>query len=231
VATRSVRRHPRAALGALIGACAVAGAVVLAVSLSSGGSAGNPALRYASSAGDPAFVHTPLDPRSFMALMVPHHEFAIKMAQLALRRVPRNLQVKEVATDIVVGQRWEVGLMRGWEHRWYGETTSPRLDLTRADLAAMGMGADLAVLARARPFAPAFYTDMIPHHEAAIVMSHRVLLSHPPVPLAALARSIIYGQSREIARMRRYRAIDLGRVHARGPRSSAEAATGAVALP
>jgi uncharacterized protein (DUF305 family) len=168
-----------------------------------------------------------LSERAFLDLMIPHHEMALRMARIAMRH-RGDLALVEVARDIIAEQTWEIRLMTRWRKQWFGATGSATL-VTPADAGMMGMGADMSALQRARPFAPTFYVDMIPHHAGAIVMAQRLLLGHPRPALARLARTIIDGQSRDIAKMERYRQIALGRVSAQtGP---TRAPTGGPALP
>jgi uncharacterized protein (DUF305 family) len=179
-------------LSALVVACLVAGGAALAVSVT----------RESEASSNHHGGAAALDARAFIEMMVPHHQMALDMARIAKGR-SRELPVVEVANDILAQQRWEIRLMRRWYERWY--KTQPREPhLSAADMAAMGMGADMERLGRARPFAPAFYEAMIPHHAGGIVMAQRVLLGDPPAPLARLARAIIAGQSQEIGKMQRY---------------------------
>jgi uncharacterized protein (DUF305 family) len=123
----------------------------------------------------------------------------------------KDLAVVEVARDILSEQRYEIRLMERWRRQWFGSNASVT-PMTADEQGAMGMGADMSALAKAKPVAPTFYVDMIPHHAGAIVMAQRVLLGHPRPQLAQLARAIIDGQSREIGKMENYRQIALGRV-------------------
>lgn len=47
----------------------------------------------------------------FVAMMVPHHQGAIEMAQAVLRH-GRNLQIKRLAQEIIVTQQQEIAAMR-----------------------------------------------------------------------------------------------------------------------
>jgi uncharacterized protein (DUF305 family) len=49
--------------------------------------------------------------RDFVAMMVPHHEGAIAMAQSELR-YGKNEQLRRMAQEIVVTQRQEIAAMR-----------------------------------------------------------------------------------------------------------------------
>ena len=49
--------------------------------------------------------------RDFVAMMVPHHEGAIAMAQAQLRH-GRNEQLRRLAQEIIVSQSHEIAMMR-----------------------------------------------------------------------------------------------------------------------
>ncbi len=52
--------------------------------------------------------------------MIPHHESAIEMAEVALES-SGNEEVRTLAQDIVDAQRREIEQMKGWRERWYPE--------------------------------------------------------------------------------------------------------------
>jgi uncharacterized protein (DUF305 family) len=195
-ASRSRRRLTAAALVV----CLVAGAGVLL------------AMRPWDSAHGPAHegqgVHEglagtgPLDPRTFLDAMIPHHRMAVEMARIAMRRTD-DAAVRDVAVDVIANQRWEIRMMERWRRDWFG-ATAPAPELDAAHLAHLGMDHDMDAVARARPFPPAFYRAMIPHHRGAIVMARRLLAGDPRPELATLARSIATGQEIEIDRMNRF---------------------------
>lgn len=202
-------------------ACALAVSVALGLAL--GGSGGPTPSPAAASSGSehahPIFggQDTPLDERTFIEAMIPHHALAIAMAQGALATT-RDPRVTDVARDIAVEQPYEIDVMRDWRKEWLGvEEDAPASPLSPEMLHAMGMDVDLDALARSRPYGPAFYTAMIPHHQAAVAMARRLLLSDPHPRMRRLAEAMIRGQSEEIVRMRRYRAVALGDEQAARP--------------
>jgi uncharacterized protein (DUF305 family) len=54
----------------------------------------------------------------FMAMMIPHHQGAIDMANLALDRAAHS-ELKELATTVIESQRSEIDQMNGWLASWY----------------------------------------------------------------------------------------------------------------
>jgi uncharacterized protein (DUF305 family) len=138
--------------------------------------------------------------RAFAADMVPHHESAIAMAEIALER-GRSSFVRTLARDIVATQTAEISTLRTEDE---GLATA---GITRGSLGVaahmMGMDGDTAALKTASPFDAAFLAMMIPHHEGAVEMARAELKKGEDPQLKQLARDIITAQQREIASMRR----------------------------
>lgn len=57
--------------------------------------------------------------RAFLDMMIPHHEGAIRMAQVQLER-GRNRTVKRLAETIVDAQTAEIATMHQWRIQWFG---------------------------------------------------------------------------------------------------------------
>jgi uncharacterized protein (DUF305 family) len=55
----------------------------------------------------------------FMSLMIPHHQGAIDMANLAPERASHQ-ELKDLASSIIQSQTAEIGQMNGWLAAWYG---------------------------------------------------------------------------------------------------------------
>jgi uncharacterized protein (DUF305 family) len=58
--------------------------------------------------------------KAFIDAMIPHHESAIAMAEIALRE-SENEEIRTLAQDIVDAQRREIEQMNTWRERWYPE--------------------------------------------------------------------------------------------------------------
>jgi uncharacterized protein (DUF305 family) len=58
--------------------------------------------------------------RAFIDAMVPHHQGAVDMAQVALEQT-ENPEIKELAGNIVSAQQREIEQMRQWRQAWYPE--------------------------------------------------------------------------------------------------------------
>ena len=142
---------------------------------------------------------------AFIAGMVPHHQAAVQMAEVALDRSKRP-EIRRLARGIVASQTDEMSVLREIHLRLYGMS----LSAMKRDADAMpGMSADMG---RAPPdlegapvFDRAFLDAMVPHHRAAIRMARRELAKGRDEQLRQVARSIITVQAREIAEMQRWR--------------------------
>lgn len=57
--------------------------------------------------------------RRFIVMMIPHHQEAVAMAELALSRA-QHPEIKKLATAIKESQTREINQMQTWYKRWYG---------------------------------------------------------------------------------------------------------------
>jgi len=57
--------------------------------------------------------------REFIDMMVPHHQGAIRMARVELKR-GKDSQLREIARAIVKAQAKEISQMNKWRTAWYG---------------------------------------------------------------------------------------------------------------
>jgi uncharacterized protein (DUF305 family) len=58
--------------------------------------------------------------RAFIDAMIPHHQSAIEMAQVA-REKSGNSRIRELAENIVSAQQREIAQMKQWRKEWYPE--------------------------------------------------------------------------------------------------------------
>jgi uncharacterized protein (DUF305 family) len=137
--------------------------------------------------------------RAFVAAMVPHHESAVQMAEIAQRRGESDF-VKKLADDIVRTQTAEISTKRREDE------ALENAGVERGDLGVpeheMGMEDDPAMLEDAKPFDEAFLQMMIPHHEGAVTMAEVERDKGGDPELKTLAEDIIEAQEREIEEMR-----------------------------
>jgi uncharacterized protein (DUF305 family) len=151
------------------------------------------------SMGDRGMV---LDEAAFIAMMIPHHEMALDMAEAAIEN-GEDPEVRRLARAVVDEQRREIAQMRSWYLEWYGQAP-PVMPMSGA-MAMMGMAMDHTTIATADDPDREFLRLMIPHHAGAILMADMLLAGEPRDELAQLAREIIAAQSREIGDMQEAR--------------------------
>ncbi len=152
--------------------------------------------------------------RAFLSAMVPHHESAIEMANVARERGESPF-VKKLAGDIVRDQRSEIATMRRIHERLLGQPLRPDpgahaklgLSAQQAGMDHMGAGAELA---KARPFDRAFVDEMVPHHIGAVRMARRIAKRTRDPELRRLAQQIAAAQIKEVAAMNDFRRREYG---------------------
>ncbi len=196
---------------------AVAAAITLAACSSSGSSPAHSSMSSGMSmsgmasgsntvqAGAPASgPHNAADV-AFATDMISHHAQALEMARMALSKAV-SLKVKQLAQMIENEQTPEITTMSGWLKAWnepvpststggmnMGGTTMPGM-MSNADMSKLGSATGAA-------FDKLFLTQMITHHTGALSMANTELSAGQNSDAKTLARSIIAGQSKEIATM------------------------------
>jgi uncharacterized protein (DUF305 family) len=144
--------------------------------------------------------------RHFIEMMIPHHQGAIDMANLALSRA-KHAEIKRLAETIKRDQTREIQQMRTWYKQWYG-TEVPATSMGGMGMMGMSrhrdMMGDLTALRNASDFDAEFIRQMIPHHEMALRMSRMVINHGNRRELRNLADSIIRSQTSEINQMQQW---------------------------
>lgn len=159
---------------------------------------------------------------AFVAEMVPHHESAIEMAEIAQERA-EHPEVKQLADDIVASQSQEIETLNQISERIGDEEAGASLGMSSEE---MGMHSDPAELETAKPFDQAFIDMMIPHHQGAIMMAHEELANGSDEEAKAIAEDIIAAQSSEIEQMNEWRTRWYGEPSPAGGVPEAPAASG-----
>ncbi|MDO9097619.1 MAG: DUF305 domain-containing protein [Candidatus Methanoperedens sp.] len=142
--------------------------------------------------------------RHFIEQMIPHHDDAILMAEIALKQA-EHAEIKTLAENIRRTQGEENAKMRGWYKSWYGTDVpedSLSMGMGRGMGGMMGDATDIKTLENAKPFDKEFIEQMIPHHQMAIMMATMLLQGTDREEMKTLAQAIIDSQSREIDQMR-----------------------------
>lgn len=138
--------------------------------------------------------------------MIPHHEQAIEMAEIALDpAVGAGPVVVDLAMRIQGAQDPEIDLMTGWLTAW-GQPV--QMDMSdghdMADMEGMMSAEEMDALGAATgaEFDRLWLEMMIAHHEGAISMSDDVKANGSNADVIALADTIIAAQQAEIEEMK-----------------------------
>jgi uncharacterized protein (DUF305 family) len=140
--------------------------------------------------------------RAFIDAMVPHHQGAIEMAEVALENAEHE-EIRSLAEDIVSAQEAEIEQLKAIKQHEFGTSEVP-MEMSAGEMQAMGM-TDPDALANKDPFDKAFIDAMIPHHQSAIEMAQVALAESENPEIRELARDIVDAQMREIAQMQEWR--------------------------
>lgn len=165
----------------------------------------------------------------FIDMMIPHHQSAIVMAEIALER-GEHQEILDLAQVIIDSRQAEIDQMMAWRDAWYPDAPSIPMDqmgsmmmgmlgqmpgmmgTPSAGMGHMGSINDMmgmmapesqgrALCDASSSFDEAFPRMMIPHHQSAVVMAQVALLQATHAEIKELAQAIIDAQGREIAMM------------------------------
>ncbi len=158
----------------------------------------------------------------FIVMMIPHHDGAIAMADLALTRA-RRPEIRALARSIRDSQTKENGQMRAWYRQWFGADVPAwagsygrgvyagwggwmggrggRMGGPGRGMGMMGAGTDVEWLKSAPDFDRAFIEQMIPHHRMGVMMASMAQSGSQHPQLQAMQQAMVQAQSREIEQM------------------------------
>ena len=135
----------------------------------------------------------------FAQMMIPHHEQAVEMADLALANDTASPEVKALAGQIKAAQDPEIQSMQGWLAQWGASEGSGQMDhggMMSDDQMSSLMGIS------GPEFDQMWLTMMIEHHEGAIEMAQDVLATTADPDVEKLATAVVEGQEKEITTMK-----------------------------
>lgn len=145
---------------------------------------------------------------TFATEMIPHHQQAVEMAELAADRA-QSPEVRQLAEDIEAAQGPEIETMTQWLEDWGQEAPSASMDhgdMGHGDSDGMpGMmdETEMTTLEEAdgATYDQMFLQMMIEHHEGAIEMARTEQANGENPDAVALAEQIETDQKSEIAKM------------------------------
>jgi uncharacterized protein (DUF305 family) len=140
--------------------------------------------------------------RAFIDAMVPHHQGAIEMAEVALENAEHQ-QIRDLAQDIVSAQEAEIEELKSIKKEEFGTSRVP-MEMSAEEMQMMGM-TEPQELANKDPFDKAFIDAMIPHHQSAIEMAQVAHRQSDNPKIKKLAEDIVEAQTREITQMEGWR--------------------------
>lgn len=170
--------------------------------------------------GGPGQMGMGYSDQQFIVMMIPHHDGAIAMADLALTRAKRP-EIKELAKSIKASQTRENAQMRAWYRQWYGKDVPSWGPGTGwgwqngmgmgggmgmgmgggMGMGQMGGGTNLSALSAAPDFDRAFIEQMIPHHQMGVMMASMAQTNSQHPELRQLQQAMVRVQSDEIQQM------------------------------
>jgi uncharacterized protein (DUF305 family) len=157
----------------------------------------------------------------FIVMMIPHHDGAIAMAELALTRSKRP-EIRALAEQIQTSQTAENAQMRSWYRQWFGSEVpawpggvrggpgmgmgpgrgmGPGMGMGGGML---GMGTSLAALKSAPDFDRTFIEQMISHHRMGVMMASHAEMHSQHRELRDLQAAMVKVQSEEITQMEQW---------------------------
>lgn len=148
--------------------------------------------------------------KPFIEMMIPHHQSANEMAQIALSRA-KSPEVKKLAQSIIEEQTREIEQMRTWYKQWYG-TEVPTTDMDMGMQSGMDQSMMqmemmdremMQALENTQDFDREFLRQMTRHHQMATMMAGMVVNSAQHREIRNLAQNIIKSQSAEITQMQK----------------------------
>lgn len=139
----------------------------------------------------------------FAQMMIPHHTQAVTMSETLLKKDGIPATVTDLATRIKAAQSPEIEKMTGWLESW-DRPTMPAEMSSGHDMSGMMSGEDMAELeaAQGTEAARLFLTQMIAHHEGAVMMAKTETTEGKNPDAVQLSKDIVAAQETEIQEMK-----------------------------
>ncbi|MFW0773533.1 DUF305 domain-containing protein [Paenarthrobacter nitroguajacolicus] len=140
----------------------------------------------------------------FAQMMIPHHTQAVAMSETMLKKEGIPAAVTELATKIKDAQGPEIEKMTGWLESWGQPTAMPTNMPSGHSMSGMMGEEDMAKLeaAQGTEAAKLFLTQMIAHHEGAVMMARTETTDGKNADAVQLSKDIVSDQEAEIQEMK-----------------------------
>jgi uncharacterized protein (DUF305 family) len=145
---------------------------------------------------------------AFAQGMIPHHQQALEMAELAADRAS-SARVKDLAARIEKAQEPEIRTLTGWLESWGEQAPTAGMDHSghagMTGMTGMMSEADMAALKKAtgKDFDTRVLSLMVEHHQGAVEMATTEKQKGRSRDAKAMADAIITAQNAEIKEMER----------------------------
>ena len=176
---------------------AVFGAAAIGLTACSGNGSGMPGMDHPNTGSmAPGTGHAQGDVE-FAQMMIPHHQQALTMSDLAATRA-QDAEIKTLAKTITAGQQPEIATLTGW-----GQPTAQPGGHDMTGMGAMpGMMTDEQLqqlqAASGTAFDRMYARMMIAHHNGAIQMANQVLGTTANTDVKAFAQRVVAAQTAEV---------------------------------
>lgn len=132
----------------------------------------------------------------FLEGMSMHHESAIKMSEMALKKT-KNKNIVELARIIKKDQTKEIKKLKNWNSKWYG--TSEVIEAKKDKHEMMNI-AELQNKS-GKEFDKAFLEMMTKHHQEGIQMTNKMMPELERKEIHRFAKEMIEKQNKEVVKM------------------------------
>ena len=140
----------------------------------------------------------------FIDTMTNHHQGAIEMAEMALKK-SNNAELRAFAQKIIDDQKKEIAQMKDWREKWYaGKPEAVNMQMPgMMDSMKMMAGDEMKKMeaASGKDFDVHFLDMMTPHHAGAVTMAKEALARAEHPEIRTLANQVIKEQEAEIKEM------------------------------
>lgn len=163
--------------------------------------------------------------RTFIEMMIPHHQGAIAMARIA-KHEAQNEELQNMAEEMIDEQRGEIRTLKRWFNQW---DYDHEMRMSWRDMSMTMQGhsqpmtmdemVDMLRDAEGMEFDMMFIDMMIPHHQGAIDMAKVALTNAKHQEIKDMAQMIITSQQEEIEHLKHLRSQLPSQGHSMGGNS------------